>query len=105
MSQIKTLTDTNIENTISTDNKIVLLDFTAKWCGPCKMMNPLLEEILKENSENISIYKVDVDDSPEIAQQYGVKAMPTFVLMKNGSELKRRTGATNKSSMINWIVT
>lgn len=77
----------------------VLVDFTAAWCGPCQALAPVLEEISKEMAGRLSIVKVDVDEAPDAAATYGVTAMPTLVLFKNGKEAWRRIGAAPKRTL------
>jgi thioredoxin 1 len=78
---------------------IKLLDFWATWCPPCKQMNPIIEEIEKENPQFL-IEKIDIDTQPEMAEKYGVMSIPTYVFEKDGKEVSRILGATSKGSII-----
>ena len=80
----------------------VLVDFFATWCGPCKMLSPLLEEIAEENP-NINIVKIDVDEVGELAARYGVQAIPTLMLFKNGQRIETRLGYQNKNQLLAFI--
>lgn len=81
----------------------VLVDFHATWCGPCKMMAPILQETKKELGETITIVKVDVDINPQTAQQFQVQGVPTLILFQHGKPLWRQSGVVQKSTLINFI--
>ena len=81
---------------------VVLVDFFATWCGPCKMLSPLLEEIAEENP-NINILKIDVDEVSELAVRYGIQAIPTLMLFKNGQRVETRMGYQNKNQLLAFI--
>lgn len=81
---------------------VVLVDFFATWCGPCKMLGPVLEEIASDQSP-IKIVKMDVDEAPNIARQYGIMSVPTLILFKNGEELAKQTGFLPKDALQEWI--
>ncbi len=81
------------------NEKLVIVDFFAEWCGPCQMLSPILVEIEKEYSEKLEIYKVNVDESQECAMRYGVTAMPTLLFFKNGEEVERQVGYLEKDEL------
>ena len=83
-----------------TKNGIVVVDFFANWCGPCRMMAPILESIQKEIGDKISIYKVDVDESEELSRKFGVMSIPTLVIFKNGEEQNKLIGLRPKDSLM-----
>ncbi|TPN87495.1 thioredoxin [Aquimarina algicola] len=90
---------TNIINT----NTPVLIDFYADWCGPCKMLSPILKEVKDEMGERIKVIKIDVDKNQSLAAQYQVKGVPTMLLFKNGQQLWRQSGVLQKNDIINTI--
>jgi thioredoxin 1 len=101
MSNVKEVTDMTFESEVVNSKTPVLIDFYAQWCGPCKMMAPIIDEVAKEYAGKLKVVKVDVDESGETAATYGVTAMPTFVVFKDGQEVWRRLGAAPKSAFVN----
>ena len=92
------LTSVQFENEVLKSEKTVLIDFYADWCGPCKMMAPVVERIASENS-NLKVVKVNVDNEETLAIKYGVMSIPTFVVIKNGEEVNRVVGAVDKAEL------
>lgn len=83
----------------------VLVDFYAEWCGPCKMMNPILKDVKDNLKERVSIIKIDVDKNQELAAKYQVRGVPTMLLFKNGKQVWRQSGMLQKDELINVITT
>lgn len=84
----------------SKSGKLVLIDFYATWCGPCKTMTPIMEEMEKKYSENMEFKKIDIDEEPELAEKYRIKAVPTFVILSpTGEEIDRVEGALDEEKM------
>ncbi len=83
--------------------QLVLVDFFATWCGPCKMMHPVLEQLKEELGESIRILKIDVDKNEGLAQQYRIQSIPTLMLFKNGQQLFRQSGAMRLGDLKNLI--
>ncbi|MCR5248414.1 MAG: thioredoxin [Paludibacteraceae bacterium] len=80
-------------NDIIKSNQLTLVDFFATWCGPCKMMHPILDQLKEEMGDNIRILKLDVDNNEEVSMQYSIQSVPTLMLFKNGEVLWRQSGA------------
>ncbi|MDR2074220.1 MAG: thioredoxin [Oscillospiraceae bacterium] len=81
----------------------MLVDFFAVWCGPCKMMAPVLGELQKEFEGKVKIFKIDIDKEHDLATDYGVMSVPTFILFKDGKEISRETGAVPKERLVEMI--
>jgi thioredoxin 1 len=81
----------------------VVVDFWAEWCGPCKMIAPALEEIATEMGDKVKIAKVNIDENPELAAQFGVRSIPTLMLFKDGQVADMKVGAAPKTALSSWI--
>jgi len=92
----------NFQEEILNSDKKVLLDFWAPWCGPCRMVVPIVEEIAKERPD-IKVAKINVDENPELASQYGVMSIPTLVVMEKGKILQRSQGARPKRAILGML--
>jgi thioredoxin 1 len=95
-----TATDANFADTVLTSTTPVLVDFWAQWCGPCRMVAPVLEEISKEKAGALTVAKVDVDANPGTARDFQVVSIPTLILFKNGLPVKRIVGAKSKPALL-----
>ena len=89
----------NFENEVLNSEKTTIVDFYADWCGPCKMMSPVIDKIAEENVENIKGGKVNVDDNQELAMKYNVMSIPTILIFKNGNIAKTFVGVTAKQEI------
>jgi thioredoxin 1 len=92
------ITDATFEKVVLKSNKPVLVDFWAAWCGPCRMVGPIVEEISKEYKDKVVVGKVDVDAHQEFAAKYGVRNIPTILVFKNGQVVNRQVGVAPKSA-------
>jgi thioredoxin 1 len=93
------LTEADFDSMISDSKVPVLVDFWAEWCGPCKMLTPILEELAVEYGEKLKIAKVNVDDNPTLAQRYKVRSIPNLVLIKDGEQIGQVVGALPKGEL------
>ncbi len=102
MSVLK-ITSENYEEEVLKSHKTVLIDFYADWCGPCRMMSPIIDEIAEEMSEKIKVGKINVDENQDLAMEYGVMSIPTIVIIKNGQVEKTFVGVRDKSEILGAI--
>ena len=98
-ADIKNLDESTFDETIGSSETPVLVDFWAEWCGPCKMIAPILEEIATE-AQGLSIAKVNVDESPDLARRYGIMSIPALILFQNGEPAKTMVGAKPKRALL-----
>jgi thioredoxin 1 len=96
----KTVTDATFDAEVLGSDKPVLVDFWAEWCGPCKMVAPVLEEIASENADKITIAKVNIDENPEIARRYQIMSIPTMSVFAKGEVVKSIVGAKPKAALL-----
>ena len=95
-----TVTDASFDSDVLQSDKIVLVDFWAEWCGPCRMVAPVLEEIASENSDKLVVAKLNVDENPQTAANYGVVSIPTLNVYKGGEIVKQIVGAKPKQALL-----
>ena len=97
------ITDENFDTEVLKSSKPIVVDFWAEWCGPCKQIGPVLEEISNEMKEQIVIAKHNIDQHPNQPTKYGVRGIPTMLLFKSGELKATKVGATTKSNIVSWI--
>ena len=97
------LTDTNFKETVLDNEGITLVDFWAQWCGPCRAIGPVIEELHTAYEGKAQIGKVDVDDNPELSQKYGIRSIPTLLIMRNGEVLDTIVGAPSKQTLVDKL--
>ena len=96
-------TDENFETEVLKSEQVVLVDFYADWCGPCKMMAPVVDEIAEELQGTVKVGKINVDNSPNVAAKYGVMNIPTFLVIKNGEVVDKVIGGVPKAQLLEKI--
>jgi thioredoxin 1 len=96
----KTVTAASFEADVLKSDKPVVVDYWAEWCGPCRMVAPVLEEIASEHSDKIDVVKLNVDDNPSVAQRYGIMNIPTLSVFKDGQVVKEIVGAKPKAALL-----
>jgi len=99
----KNITDESFEKDVLKADKPTLVDFWAEWCGPCKQVAPILEEISNEMNGRVIVAKHNIDDHPNQPTKYGVRGIPTMLLFKDGELKATKVGATTKSNIVSWI--
>jgi thioredoxin 1 len=100
----KHISDDEFESTIAS-SKPVLVDFWAEWCGPCKQIGPILDEIANDMDAKLTVAKVNIDNNPESPQKYGVRGIPTMILFKDGKAIATKVGSLPKSALVEWLNT
>jgi thioredoxin 1 len=100
---LKNITDQSFEADVLKAAGPVLVDFWAEWCGPCKALAPVLEQISSELDGKLTIAKLDIDNNPEAPSRYGVRGIPTMILFKNGQAVAQKIGSAPRQSLVSWI--
>ena len=103
MSQTKAVTDQDWTDEVLQSSTPVLVDFWAEWCGPCRMVGPVVEEIAQEQAGNLKVLKLNIDENPDTARQYKVMSIPTLMVFSGGDEKKRIVGARGKSQLMEEV--
>ncbi len=102
MSEIN-LNSSNFNEEITNTDKLVLIDFFATWCGPCKMLSPIISQIANEYADSVKVCKVNVDDNQDLALKYNIASIPTLIFLKNGKVVKSSIGYCSKSELTGII--
>jgi len=98
------ITDANFDEVVLKSDKPVLVDFWAEWCGPCRMMSPVIEELASDYTTNFVVGKLDVDANPMVASKFGIRSIPTILVFKNGQLVNKYVGATTKAELENKLM-
>ena len=101
--QVIKLTSQNFQKEVKESNKTVLIDFYADWCGPCKMMSPIIDEIAEEANNDIKVCKLNVDEASDVASEYGIMSIPTLIIFKNGVAVNTLVGLQDKETVLNSL--
>lgn len=100
---IKHTTDADFDSDVLKADTAVLVDYWAEWCGPCRMIAPLLDEVAKDYDGKVKVVKVNVDDNPSAAQRFGIRGIPTLKLFRDGAEVATQVGAVSKSQLTAFL--
>ncbi len=96
-------TDTNFQDTALANDQVAVVDFWAEWCGPCRLVGPIIDELSSEYTGKALIGKVNVDDNPDISMKYGIRSIPTILFIKNGEVVDKHVGTTTKQALVQKI--
>ncbi|MFG1424767.1 thioredoxin [Roseixanthobacter glucoisosaccharinicivorans] len=100
---VEKVSDQSFEQDVLKSGAPVIVDFWAEWCGPCRMVGPILDEVSGELGDKLKIVKLNVDENPETASKYGIMSIPTLLLFKDGKIASRQVGAAPKAKLVQWI--
>ncbi len=103
MSNVKEVTTETFEKEVLSSDVPVLVDFWAEWCGPCKSLSPILEEIASELGEKIKVTKANLDENQDLASKFSIRSIPTMLFFKNGKLIDQKVGLLPKSDLLEWI--
>lgn len=103
MSQVESISDAGFDESVLQSDVPVLVDFWAEWCGPCKMLSPVLDEVAGEYAQKLRVVKLNIDENAEVAQKYGVRGIPTLMLFKAGNLEATKVGSMSKSQLAAFL--
>lgn len=103
MSKATPVTDTSFETEVLNADKPVLVDFWAEWCGPCRMLGPIVDQVAGEKTDSLKVVKVNIDENPSVPSKYAVRGIPTLMLFKNGQLAATKVGAMPKQMLDAWL--
>jgi thioredoxin 1 len=99
----KHISDDEFDATVTAGGQPVLIDFWAEWCGPCKQLSPVLDELANEYAGKLTVAKVNIDQNPDSPQKYGVRGIPTLIVFKDGKPVATKVGSLPKSQLVEWL--
>jgi thioredoxin 1 len=102
-SNVVTVNDKNFESEVLNSDKPVLVDFTATWCGPCKMLSPIVDQLADEFVGTYKVAKVDIDESSQTARKYGIRSVPTVMVFKGGQKVAQHVGVTQRDKLVSML--
>jgi thioredoxin 1 len=103
MKKVFDVTDAEFQSEVLNHKGTVLVDFWAPWCGPCKQLGPIIDEVSESASDKVKFVKVNIDDNPEVASELGIRSIPTLILFKDGQKIETRLGALSKPALEDWL--
>ena len=103
MTAIKNCNENDFENEVLKSNLPVIVDFWAEWCGPCKMLTPILEELSNEMKNEINVVKVNLDENQDLAMKYSIRSIPSLLLFKEGNLIDTKVGLLPKNEIVTWF--
>jgi thioredoxin 1 len=97
------VTDQNFESEVLKSDKPVVVDFWAEWCGPCKAMSPIVDQVAQEMGGAVKVVKINIDENPNVPTRYGIRGIPTFMVFKDGQLVDTRVGGMPKTQLTSWV--